>query len=637
MRKSVTTLLRTICGRLIPAALVVLLAVTASVGAADLTSRTLSDVQVLYIYQQPESIDWPTLYYLNDAHNARVDLLTLGNGDGYRLETDEIPDREIFLNRLLFDSRDSTLLDSALIRLFEQRLPDVVILGETGSQNGYPLLEQRLTELAARPSPIWAIRRMFRLADDVPAAGATNINRFELFQRYRTRMLAEIPTLFSWWQNEYAGQRKIVRYNLTYDGNPAVTTVPDFLTGMDQLRLIPLFESQLDDGAVRNSLVNRARNFISFFSLAQGAQGVQKIDYLITGYKQLMTLADQAASDSRLTSLDGFRSYLNRLTDRAQKAVLTEMGMDWNGKIVLRDSPHGPRLKFRAALSVNGPKEIELSYVRFHPYWGDPVMVLDSVSHIVQPHQSFVQEYLVDIDRDRLEAQMPESLLFTANIVYGTVPLTLQSALPIWERPDLKVEFQPDFHFVAPQARVNVDKVVSSMNWKVIITKAMHYHGTARLDLVTPRGVFAGAYRQTIPLEKGRRTETVRIPFSISNLFELGIHEQSVTLSIEGRVAAADTGIIRVAACDIPDTISIGFLPDTTGMLEDILRMTRAKFRPITDRALQTGDLDAYDVIVVGTGALRANPSFSKVKGRLEDYLRYGGSLVILGQPSDWP
>jgi hypothetical protein len=78
-------------------------------------------------------------------------------------------------------------------------------------------------------------------------------------------------------------------------------------------------------------------------------------------------------------------------------------------------------------------------------------------------------------------------------------------------------------------------------------------------------------------------------------------------------------------------------MPDSSGMLEDILRMTEATHRPLTDRTLVTGDLDAYNVIVIGSGSFRNYPAFKFAKHRFEEYLRQGGSLVIMGQPEDWP
>ncbi len=108
-------------------------------------------------------------------------------------------------------------------------------------------------------------------------------------------------------------------------------------------------------------------------------------------------------------------------------------------------------------------------------------------------------------------------------------------------------------------------------------------------------------------------------------------------LSVDGKMVAADTGLVRIASCHIADTVRVGYLPDTSGMLEDVLRMTDAGFQPLTDRTLLTYDLFSYNVIIIGSGALREYPSFRKIKDRLEEYLRQGGSLVLLGQPHDWP
>jgi len=42
-------------------------------------------------------------------------------------------------------------------------------------------------------------------------------------------------------------------------------------------------------------------------------------------------------------------------------------------------------------------------------------------------------------------------------------------------------------------------------------------------------------------------------------------------------------------------------------------------------------------VIVIGSGGWREYPSLRLIKGRLEDYVRNGGSIVIFGQTDDWP
>ncbi|HUV30905.1 MAG TPA: hypothetical protein VMY05_07460 [Acidobacteriota bacterium] len=612
-----------------------------SARAADPAAYALCDIRVMYLFDEPESVDWGTLYYLNDSYGCRLDLVTFGVGSGFGVATREVEGRGLYLHTFFADANDSTAVDSVLASLLAERRPDIVILGESGGRAQCRQLALRLAELPQDTAAIFNIMKIYRRSGDdtYPYEPLTTVtlNAHELYARYRQRMLTEVTSLYSWLRPADLPSERLVRYELIKHALPSVRQDPDFLSGLRTIRLPAVIDSVLAEGAARQAFQKRVRNFLSFFGLTQNSVGRKRVENIMAGFRDLVTLLEQVESERDLSDVPGFPAYLRRLRDRAQRAVLHEVGMNWQGEIVLRDSPHGPKLKFRASLSVDGPQEIVLSQVRFHPYWDTVPEVLDSAQHTVEPHQSFVREYLIDVDRARLEAQMPESLLFTAELAYGRLPLAVSSTVPIWEAPDLDVRFQPDFHLIQPFARLNVDKVVASMNWKVVITKPRHYYGIVKLDLVTPRGVFAGAYRQELQLDKGHTQQTVRIPFSVSNLFELGIHEQIVSLSVDGRQVAVDTGRIRIASCRIDDKVKVGFLPDTTGLLEDILRMTDAAFQPLTDRSLLTADLDAYNVIIIGSGALRDYPSFRRIKGRVEDYLRYGGSLVVFGQPGDWP
>ncbi|MCM2272417.1 MAG: hypothetical protein NDJ18_07695, partial [candidate division Zixibacteria bacterium] len=365
--------------------------------------------------------------------------------------------------------------------------------------------------------------------------------------------------------------------------------------------------------------------------------GRKRADHLLTGLQELRTLQQQARAEARLAETPGFSQYLDEQVNKLQRLALDEIGLKWDGKIIVRESPDGPRVKFVATLASDGPTEIELNEIRFEPYWDTVRIILDAEPKRIQPHQTFVREYLVEIDRSRLEAQKPESLLFSASLAFGKMPFNVSSSIPIWQAPDLKVAFVPGFYFIPPIPALNVDKVVDSRVWKAIITKPPHFYGSVRLQLETPRGMFAGAYLTERPMDKGKISEIVRIPFTVSNLFELGVQPVTLALYADGKRVTADTAIIRVASCQVDDLIKIGFLPDTTGLLEDILRMTGAGFQPITDRSLATADLDMYNVIVIGSGSFRDYPSLRNMKDRLTDYVRHGGSLVLLGQPTDWP
>lgn len=623
-----------------------LLAVTAIVGPAqaepDLVSQVLNDIHVLYLFERPEEIDWPTLYYLNDETACRIDLVTAGVGAPVnRAVEKETPEKNIYLTSYELVNGEQEAIDWVLAHQFYRRVPDVVIIG---SPEFGPLMDAIVKRIEARPvdpqSP-FSIRKIYRFAprptDTTAVGAAVTVGRREMFEKYKDRIEFEVPQLFPWLRPAELSEIQLMRYDRLRPAYDSRRPDPDFLSGMEPLRLLPLFDTLLADGAAKRSLINRARVFTTFVSHARRTVGLQQVENLVTGYKSLALLCDQVKTEPTLANLAGFNDYMSDLADRTQKALLKVIGMDWSGEIILRDSPHGPRLKYRASLSANGPQFIELSYVRFHPYWDTVPVVLDSISRKIMPHQAFVREYLVDIDRNRLEASMPESLLFSAEIVYASIPITVTTAVPIWERPDLGIALYPEFFFVPPVAKLEVDKVVRAMNWKAVVSKPLYYHGKATLTLTTPRGLFAGAYKQTLDLEKGRAGETVRIPFSVSNLFELGIQPVTLSLSVDNKVVAADTGRVRIAECKVDDFVDVGLMPDTSGLLEDILIMAGVNYRPLTDRTLEAGDLDAYDVILVGSGALRDYPSFRGITGRLEDYLRDGGSLVVFGQPTDWP
>lgn len=601
----------------------------------------LSDIRVLYLFDDPQDVDWPSLYYLNDRFGARIDLASVGQSSGFRYEIRSLPDREIYWHRFQVGEEQADAVDSILAVLFRVRRPDVVLINEASGGGQYPALVSRLRQLPADTAALFNIDAIYLRVDNDSAGqgdrSVITLNRRELAAQYKDRIDAELEKLWERFNFSRDALPRLARY-VELRGIPQENRLTaDFLAGMTTFRLARIIDASLPAGATQKTIKRQVEVLLSNLSRAGNLSGRQKAELMIEGYKKLLSVQYQIINLNDLIHRKRIVAYLERLSRRVQRAVLATIGLDWEGKITVHDSPHGPRLKFRASLSANGPHVIELSYIRFQPYWENTVRIVDSISRQIAPHQSFVQEYLIDVDRSYLEADMPESLLFEAEIIYGDIPLPVYSSIPIWERPDLSVRFEPNFYFMPPSARVDVDRLARHMNWKVVISKPMYYSGTVRINLETPRGVFAGAYRQTLSLGKGRFTETVRIPFSISNLFELGVHTSEVTLSVNGQIISSDSAILRIAKCQIASNVTVGFLPDSSGLLEDILRMTGVTFSPLTNRSLITGDLDAYKVIIIGSGALRDFPSFRNITGRLEDYLRFGGSLIVMGQPDDWP
>lgn len=607
--------------------------------AADPLAYTISDLRVLYVFDNPETIDWATLYYLNDRYGVRIDLLSVSRGDRYGERTSEITDRQIFLHSATLPDT-AGFVDSLVSSLFADRHPDIVLLGEPhASPLGDSLVSRLLSQSSDSGRVFHTLKVYERSEPDTATAGrhAVVLNARERYSRYRDRIEKEVPELFPWFKAELAKPEVVSRYVLRYPLAEPGAAEADFVEGIESYRLPHLFGSLVPDGAIKESFVKKARNYEAFVNLALNSTGRKRATQALAANNELTTLNEQCRADSRLAAIPEIMAYLADMTDRMQKAARREIGLQWDGKIIVRDSPEGAKLKFVASLSADGPTEIDLNGIYFEPYWDTVRVPLDSAMKKIQPHQSYVREYLIDVDPARLEAQQPESLRFSADIAYGQSPFQVVSSIPIWETPNLSVRFQPPFFFVPPLPPLTVDKVVSSMTWKAIITKPPYFYGRVRLQLETPRGLYAGAYQTERSLEKGGSIETVRIPFTVSNLFELGVQQQTLSLFVGDRLVAADTGLIRIASCKIEDTVHIGFLPDSTGLLEDVLRMAGAGFQPLTDRSLQTADLDMYNVIVIGSGAFRDYPSLRLVKSRLEDFVRHGGSIVVFGQPADWP
>lgn len=618
----------------------ILMIMAVSALAIDPAQYVLSDIEVVYLYDDPGSIDWATLYYLNDHDHCRVSLVTIRPGGEFRLGESGFDDRQFYSVTAFGDPDSSGFLEKFTNALFKERQPDLIIVGEITKHDRYqPVIDywQRLTPAVGTPFSIQTILQWESLATERNSTSFVSVNTAELAGRYRDRMRLELPRLIGAGDLERYHPPRFTRYRVVLDRTSESGHRSGLVTGIPSHRLPLLLDRYLGDGSVEESVMRSARNYISFFSLAQNASGVRRVENLVSGYKSLIELNQQCRTIEALRQNSGFMNYLEHELAKARLAVLDEIKVDWSGGIVRRDSPHGPKLKFRAALAVNGPQEVELSYIRFHPYWDNSVVVLENQSRKVLPHQAFMREYLVDIDKSHLESKFPDSLRFTAEIVYSNLSLPINTVVAVRDIPSLSVKFEPDFHFVPPVARVDIDQVVSSMNLKAVITKPNDYAGTVTLSLKTPRGLFAGAYKTTWELTTGRTSETVRIPFSVSNLFEQGIQEQVIELSTEGITLDADTSLIRIASCDISDKVNVGLFPDSAGLLEDILRMTSVRYLPITERALVTADLDAYEMLMIGAGALRRYPDIAGAKDRLEDYLRHGGSLLIFGQPNDWP
>lgn len=617
--------------------ILVFLPISASADNSHLVKTSLCDIRIAYFFEDEQNIDWPTLYYLNDQFGCRIDLIKFYERSRVEVETTTIDRAEIYFNRLYFPKTDQIALKEGLGKLFVDRYPDIVILDNPDNNASLKAAFDYLSTVKLADEHIFHIEKLFKRnykSDlDSPNLKFISINSQEMLNRYRNRMKTEIPTIFPYYQLPDKIGNPIVKYEKVKSNRSNINDA-DFISGLSTSRLIDVINKRIEAGPMKSTLEKQAKGFIASFRKAQTSIGKEQVSQIINGFRDLRFLGGH----QRLIASDRYyQYYLYDLIRKAEICALDMVGLGWEGSITIDETPHGPALKFTAVVSAAGPQEINLNGIRFHPFWDSVAVPLLETPLLIQPHQNFVREFYIKIDRKYLESKKSDSLTFSIEVTYGQIPLVFKSSVPVWEAPDLRVNLEPDFYFIKPFPKLDIDKVVSSVNLKLIITKPPGYQGEVTIEFNPPRGMFAGVYKKEIILDKGDITETLRVPFTISNLFELGTQIMSVDLLSGGHVIASDTGRVRVAACDVPDTRQIAFMPDSLGQLEDILRMIEADFFPLTDRSLITGDLDAYDVILIGSGSYRHYPSLTKISDRIEKYIRGGGSIVIFGQPEDWP
>lgn len=609
--------------------------------AADPAKLARTDIRISYLFQDERRIDWPLVFYLNDDLGYRVDLVQVQLKAHYALSHVYRPDEQLNLHRLALPAIAPAYFDSAWGQLFPDRYPDILIVGEPTGNLLFEAFINHLTKLPKDTARVFNVSQIFRVAEsgeiDLMSAQVVAFNRQELETKYRDDMRVRIPDLFPGTSLDSYTWDRLGRYELIAGGTPATEGLPIFAAGTPKLRLEEIFANRLPKGPIQDSYLKRAASYARYLDLASINEGREQVRMILNAYKDLLYISKERSVLASLESAPDFRAYMDDLLNRAQRMALHAVGLRWDGEIILRPSPEGPKLKFRAAISANGPQAIELGSILFYPYWKDSSVSLDSMPHMISPHNSFVREYLVDIPRSRLESAQQDSLLFTTSITYDGIDLELHNALPVVQKPEINVAFMPDYLFMPQVSRSEADKMIHPLSLLVRITKPQSLTGTAGLALETPAGMFAGAYKQMIQLDKGTTAEFVRIPFSVSNLFELGINRASVALTLDGKLVDSDTARLRIAECNVPATRKIAFLPDTSGMLEDVLRMVNAPTVPLTDRGLLTMELASSDVLVIGSGAFKNNPSFNQAKDRIEEFLTGGGSVVLFGQPIDFP
>lgn len=90
-----------------------------------------------------------------------------------------------------------------------------------------------------------------------------------------------------------------------------------------------------------------------------------------------------------------------------------------------------------------------------------------------------------------------------------------------------------------------------------------------------------------------------------------------------------DDATVHVLDLNVPRGLRIGYIAGDNDLVPDSLRNTGIQVDMLNDVQLAFGDLSQYDAIVVGIRAYELRPDVMAANGRLLDYVKNGGTLVV--------
>ncbi|SYZ72392.1 hypothetical protein TRIP_C20507 [Candidatus Zixiibacteriota bacterium] len=593
--------------------------------------QLLSDVKVSYLYDKKEAPDWPFLYYLENELGAEVSLISLTPGPAF--SCDSVKSDEYALTAYDFNGIDTSAAEygGVISTMYGEFIPDIVIFSGDSSGKEIRRFESYLHNVKHDTAAIYKISKFYRKAA-LPDSGAVNFARL-LYLRSHLDAIAKFAGSVMKHPDVIDDNRVYSTYRP--EGIAATGAGSDaLLSGIPMPKLMPFARKNIanlyDIGTVEGNI----ENYLNYLKQALAEQEGKRTESLLTALGLLKKIERIYLSEKEASSKSIFGRYLAGAMAKLTKAIFDDAGIDFDGETSIVETTEGTKVKFRSDVYNDGPYPIEFGQVRFKPYWSDTAMTLDTGAAEILPHNILTREYLVPVQEFQLETLQPESLLFTGQVQLKNNPMAFRYGLKTKIKLPLKIEFAPRFYVMKPFPKLQVDRLVQSFQLGLSIQKPSSYTGEISLKISSAPGITIGVYPKVISLKDGENLVHVDVPMAVGS--SLGSERKRITATISrgGKFLTSDTAFFRLAEYGIKENLKVALLPDDSGRLEDIFRMTGVNYRTISDHYLLSGDLDFFDVILLGEGCVGEYPSLFKAKERFGKFVEYGGTLLVFGQPA---
>ncbi|MCK5127887.1 MAG: hypothetical protein KAR42_16640 [candidate division Zixibacteria bacterium] len=598
-----------------------------------------SDLKVFCLATSIEQIQWSALLYLNQNFGAEIFIGILQTAPEFGCISYSSKNGQFHYLPIGRPSgmSDETLADSMVTCMFNGGYPDIALVSPSSPADSSLLTSVLQAMQTASMRDVITLTNLERIFIQGKSGTAADVilNDAEIYQQLKSiadEIAVELPILG---EIVYQPQRFRWYYRLDKNGSSGKS---DFLSGIDRFRLPEIISDLVNDGPEQKNLLNRLNRFRSYIRASYSPRlgPSEKLRLLLSAYAEITRLEQmiQAGTGNLAGTRVLYRAQMVRY--KTSLAVSEAVGVDWTGRLILRDTPFGKSGKLQLELDLSGPLPVELSYFKFHPAAGQAV-IIDSISTVVQPHQKLYREYPIELDSIKFDDARADSALFSIELVIEGLSMDLFISYADYGDEDVSITWLPGYAILSPFRDGDITSLAQTFDWQIKITKPYNSEFKARLLIDNPDVVVVGSYRKDIVIPEGVTTKYIDIHLAAGRSIEYNKEKITARLMSGGKLLASTSANVRIVRSSVPDTRDIAFIPDKTGKLEDFLRMAKVSFKPFTAHSLTRATLDAYDLLIIGEDASDYYGILRSVNSRLRKFVRNGGDILILGQSFGWP
>jgi len=603
-----------------------------SFSAAD-GNNLLTDINILYIYDQNDRINWPLIYYFSSEQGCHVSLVSVRPGPVYKHVLLDGEKHNLSSSKYFIPECRPEYIDSVMASMYDNILPDIVIFTSDFSSAETLMLQNKMLEATFDSSKVYQVRKYYRRTDNRDSVDAYFNSRQYLGEHYQeiskmVRSVAEVqPDKTCESYSSYA---------LIKADSEAYKKSPSFLYGLDKLKFGRIIEKYVGPSNRQIELKTYSEKYVGLLKRANHQQTLNKIESMLLAMSELEKIRQtiKTVTDS-IKPAEPLINYVNKMAKTLQAVIFLETGIEYDASVIIRDSPEGKVLKFVSTINNNGLLKIKAGYVELVTGWSDTIQIVDNSWAEILPNSCLIREYTLDMDPAKLNSIHEIELKFIGKVKYSDHEVSFAYSARTQEISTITVEFIPDFLIVKPFG-ADIDHLVRATALKVLLRKPVEFSSVVTIDIDSPPEILAGAFKKELKLEAGQQTVELEIPLVVTKSAGNKLRQVTLRISKEKNLLASATALVRPMQFDIPEKLRLALLPGASGLLEDILIETSANYQTVSERFLSVGNFYDYDALLIGSECFRNYDRLELVSDKVKEFMEYGGSVIIFGQPEEW-